>query len=200
MGQRVQRGFSRRTLLIGGAVSVILAAGAAGVVMTTAPALLPWTLDPTDPRVTLEDVEREVTRRYSVPDIAPSSLAGMLANGNVTLLDVRTQEEFDAGHLPGAIRVEPGTAAEDIIRLHRDRLDDGPVVFYCAVGVRSSQMMAQTMRQIAPLAGAGVYNLRGGVFRWTADGRSMVRDGAKGATHPFNEDWGQLLTRTLPRP
>lgn len=189
--------FSKRTLLIGGGVSIVAVAGVTGVVVTTAPALLPWTLDPSDPRVSLEDVEREVTRRYHVPDIAPTALAGMLASGKVTLLDVRTQEEFDAGHLPGAIRVEPGTKADDIIKLHRDRLGDGPVVFYCAVGLRSSQMLAQTMRQITPLAKSGVYNLRGGVFRWTADGRSMVRDGAQGTTHPFNEDWGRLLDRTV---
>lgn len=196
----MRTGLSRRKLLIGTAASMVLAAGIAGVVLTAAPALLPWTLDPTDPRVTLEDVEREVSKRYGVSDVTSSSLAGMLASGNVTLFDVRTREEFEAGHLAGAIRVELGTTAEDIIKLYRDRLDDGPVVFYCAVGVRSSHMMVQTMRQIAPLASAGVYNLRGGVFRWTADGRSMVRAGERGTTHPFNEDWGRLLNRTVKGP
>ena len=171
---------SKRKLLIGVAVSVVLAASSASSVLIAAPALAPWRLDPSNPRVSLEDVERKVIRRYRMPQITPASLAEMLANGNVTLLDIRTREEFDAGHLPGAIRIEPGATAEEIIKLHGDRLDDGPVVFYCAVGVRSSRMMVQTRRQVAPLARYGAYNLRGGVFRWTADGRPMVRGGEQG--------------------
>jgi rhodanese-related sulfurtransferase len=197
MGQYVLTRLNKRKLLLGVAASIVLGASSAGSVLIAAPALLPWTLDPTNPRVSLEDIERKVIRRYRMPQITPASLAEMLANGKVTLLDVRSREEFDAGHLPGAIRVEPGATAEEIIKLHGDRLDDGPVVFYCAVGVRSSRMMVQTRRQIAPLARYGAYNLRGGVFRWTADGRPMVRGGEQGVAHPFNDDWGELLARTL---
>lgn len=197
MGPSVLTRLIKRKLPLGVAVGVVLASMSASSVLIAAPAFLPWTLDPTNPRVSLEDVERKVIRRYRMPQITPSSLAEMLANGNVTLLDVRTREEFDAGHLPGAIRVEPGATAEEIIKLHGDKLDDGPVVFYCAVGVRSSRMMVQTRRQIVPLARYGAYNLRGGIFRWTADGRPMVRGGEQGVAHPFNQDWGELLARTL---
>jgi rhodanese-related sulfurtransferase len=193
------RTMTKRAILFGAMFGVVLAAGTAGLVWTASPALTPWTLDPTDPRVTLEDVEREVIRRYPVPEVASSTLAAMMARNQVALFDVRTQEEFDAGHLPGAVRIEPGSSASDILALHRDRLDDGPVVFYCAVGVRSSQVMMTTLRQIAPHASAGVYNLRGGVFRWTADGHSLVKGGEPGHAHPFDDNWGQLLARTAPR-
>ncbi len=160
----------------------------------------PWWLDPADPRVSLEDVEREVAQRYPVPDIAPATLAGMLAGGKVVLFDVRTEEEFTAGHLPDAIRVEPGMGAEEFLSLHRERLDGAPVVFYCAVGVRSSQMMMRTLERIVPHAGKGVFNLRGGIFRWTADGRVLVRGNKPGQAHPFDEGWGKLLTRSTARP
>ncbi len=188
-----------RMLLIAAFAGAVLAAGAAIVVSAASPALAPWTLDPTDPRVSLDDVEREVIRRYPVADIAPSTLAAMLSRGEATLFDVRTQEEYEAGHLPGAIRIEPGSSAADILAAHRDKLDDGPVVFYCAVGVRSSRIMMASLRQIAPHARAGAYNLRGGVFRWTADGRALVKGAAPGEVHPFDENWGQLLARTTPR-
>jgi rhodanese-related sulfurtransferase len=194
---------TKRALLIGAAGGLALAAGAAVLVTAAAPTLRPWTLDPTDPRVSLEDVEREVIRRYPVPDIVPSALAAMLSRGEATLFDVRTAEEYEAGHLPGAIRIEPGSSAAEILAAHRDKLDDGPVVFYCAVGVRSSRVMMATLREIAPHAKAGAYNLRGGIFRWTADGRTLVT-GAEpgrpsGQPHPFDDNWGQLLARTLPR-
>lgn len=189
----------KRALLIGALAGAALAAGAAILVSQASPSLAPWTLDPANPRVSLEDVEREVIRRYPVPDMAPSTLAAMVARGEATLFDVRTLEEYEAGHLPGAIRIEPASSAADILAAHRDRLDDGPLVFYCAVGVRSSQIMMATLREIAPHTRAGAYNLRGGIFRWTADGHALVRGAAPGKPHPFDENWGQLLARITPR-
>ncbi len=190
---------NRTRLLVAAATATTLAAGAAILVVTAQPRLAPWTLDPTDPRVSLDDVEREVARRHPVPEVEPAGLAAMLGRGEAMLFDVRTQEEFDAGHLPGAIRIEPGSSAAEILSLHRDRLGDGPVVFYCAVGVRSSQLMTATLKQIAPHAGGGVYNLRGGIFRWAADGRALVRVDGPGKAHHFDASWGQLLARTTPR-
>jgi rhodanese-related sulfurtransferase len=187
-----------RTLAVAAAVTGALLAVALTSPLMTVPG--PWRLDPADPHVSLEDVEREVAQRYPVPDIAPATLAGMLAGGKVVLFDVRTEEEFAAGHLPDAIRVEPGMGAEEFLRLHRDRLDGAPVVFYCAVGVRSSQMMMRTLERIVPHADKGVFNLRGGVFRWTADGRALVRGNRPGQAHPFDEGWGKLLTRSTTRP
>jgi rhodanese-related sulfurtransferase len=185
---------------MGAAATIVAAATAATMAWNPVQVPGPWRLDPADPRVSLADVEREVARRHPVPDIVPEALAPMLASGDVVLFDVRTEEEFSAGHLPGAIRVEPGMDAAEFLRLHRDRLGDAPVVFYCAVGMRSSQMMMRTLERIAPHASAGIYNLRGGIFRWTADGRALVREGAPGQAHPFDEAWGQLLGRSVARP
>ncbi|WP_284180068.1 rhodanese-like domain-containing protein [Rhabdaerophilum sp. SD176] len=175
-----------------------MAAAAYGGLPALSPNLRPWTLDPTDPRVSLEDVEREVIRRYPVDDVLPSTLAAMVARGDVTLLDVRTQEEFESGHLAGAIRVEPGSSAEDILRQHQTRLKGRPVVFYCAVGVRSSQVLMQSLRELVPHTDGRLYNLRGGVFRWTAEGRPLVSGNKPGKAHPYDKDWGQLLSRTVP--
>ncbi len=135
--------------------------------------MAPGLLDPANPRVTLDDVEREVVRRYRVDEVSVPTLATMLAAGTVTLFDVRTQAEFEAGHLPGAIRIEPGSSAEAILREHREKLARQAVVFYCAVGVRSSHVLMETLRELAPHAGGRLYNLRGGVFRWAAEGLSL---------------------------
>lgn len=53
-------------------------------------------------------------------------LADGMAAGDVIVLDVRPEEEFRAGHLPGAINVP----LEDIDQLSLDR-DDGEMVVYC---------------------------------------------------------------------
>ncbi len=193
------RGMSVRMILLGTAGGLGLAAFALGLSSTAWPSLRPWTLDPTDPAVSLADVEREVLRRYPVPYLSASGLDAIKARGRVTLFDVRTADEFATGHLPGAIRIEPGSSATEILARYRDRIDAGPVVFYCAVGVRSSRMLMATLREIAPHAKGGVYNLRGGVFRWTAEGRGLVRGAEPGDVHPFDENWGRLLARTLDR-
>lgn len=177
---------------------LLMAAAVFGGLFALSPTLRPWTLDPTNPRVTLEDVEREVIRRYPVDDVLPSTLAAMVANGDIALLDVRTKEEFELGHLAGAIRIEPGSSAEEILRLHQAHLMGRPVVFYCAVGVRSSQVLMQTLRELAPHTDGRLYNLRGGVFRWTAEGRPLVSGNKPGKAHPYDKDWGQLLSRTVP--
>jgi rhodanese-related sulfurtransferase len=191
-----------RWTLLGLTVGVLLlAAGAVSLTPRIAPSLAPWTLDPADPKVSLEDVEREVIRRYPVADVTSATLASMIGRGDVTLFDVRTPEEFDSGHLLGAIRVEPGSGADQILNLHRDKLRDRPVVFYCAVGVRASDVMMRSLKQLAPHANAGVYNLRGGLFRWTAEGRALVRannpDAGPGKAHHFDDRWKLLLARTI---
>lgn len=192
-------GMKPRMLAIGlGAGLLMMAAIAFGGLFALSPSLRPWTLDPTDPKVTLEDVEREVIRRYPVDDVLPATLAAMVAKGNVALLDVRTEEEFALGHLPGAIRVEPGSSAEEILRQHQAILKGRPVVFYCAVGVRSSQVLMQTLRELAPHTDGRLYNLRGGVFRWAAEGRPLVSGNKPGKAHPYDKDWGRLLSRTVP--
>jgi rhodanese-related sulfurtransferase len=158
----------------------------------------PSILDPTNPKITLEDVESEIIRRYPVDDVSASKLASMMATSPVTLFDVRTREEFEAGHLPGAIRIEPGSSAKDILSAHRDKLGGQPVVFYCAVGVRSSQVLMQTLRELAPLTRGQIFNLRGGVFRWAAEGRVLVKGDEPGKPHPYDANWGKLLARTVP--
>lgn len=77
------------------------------------------------------------------------------------LIDVRTPEEFNSGHIPGAINI-------DVQALHR-RLKDVPrdraVVLYCRSGNRSNQA-ARLLRQAGYTE---VYNL-GGIGEWRAAG------------------------------
>ncbi len=170
----------------------LIVAGIAGLTLNVVPRP-PWALDPTDPGVTLADVEREVGRFYGKPEISATDLRKRLSGKRIALFDVRSAEEFAAGHLPGAIHVDPDTTADGFLAAHLDKLQGREAVFYCAVGVRSAVLMQR-------LAGAGrmpaeAYNLRGGIFRWVADGGSLAAASGPGAPHPYNAAWGQLLHR-----
>jgi rhodanese-related sulfurtransferase len=189
-----------RHVVMGALLGAILAMAVVWLLESAPAHLKPWTLDPADPAVSLSDVEQEVIRRYATRDITPASLAQKLDAGEVVLFDVRTEEEFASGHLPGAIRVDPQTRAEDFLARFGDVLPDKMVVFYCAVGVRSSQLLVRLTDEVARRAPRGAYNLRGGTFRWSAEGRRLVAGDQPGQPHPFDKNWGKLLERTLKNP
>lgn len=155
-------------------------------------------LDPTNPATTLSDVESTVSRRYPVAEIAVTDLEAALPDPSTVVFDVREATEYAQSRIPGAVRIDPGLSAEAFLARHGKDVAGKRVVFYCAVGVRSG-IMAQRTEQIATQSGAaGVYNLRGGIFRWHATGGALLSDGGPAATvHPYDASWRQLLERTL---
>lgn len=62
-----------------------------------------------------------------------------VAQEGALLLDVRSEEEFAAGHLPGAVNVPVTQLAARLETLGDKRR---PIVVYCAAGVRSTRAAA----------------------------------------------------------
>ena len=154
-------------------------------------------LDPTNPALTLSDVERTVSRLYPVPEITAPALESSLPKGDVVLFDVREREEYDLSHLPGAIHVDPDLDADEFLRLHGKQLAGRRAVFYCAVGVRSG-IMVDRLNKAAAKGAANAANLRGGIFRWHAEHRPITSDsGPATRIHGYDASWQQLLNRTL---
>lgn len=94
--------------------------------------------------------------------INPDSYAERFGSGVAhALIDVRTPEEFNSGHIPGSLNINVETLADRLDEIPRDV----PVVLYCRTGSRSA-MAAQI------LVNAGfeaVYDL-GGIQTWVAEG------------------------------
>jgi len=87
----------------------------------------------------------------------------------LVVLDVRTPEEYNQGHLAGAINVD--FYAEDF-SAQLDQLDKAvPYVLYCKSGNRSGQ----TAPIMADLGFAEVYEIEGGVDAWAAAGQPLER-------------------------
>ncbi len=157
-------------------------------------------LDPANPRLSLAGVERAVSSMYPLPEISTAELAGKIESGEVVLFDVRELAEFETSHLAGAIHVEPNMDAKSFLMDHGTQIENRTVVFYCAGGVRSGRMLERLLNEIAAYRPAAVYNLRGGIFRWFADGHHVVdARGTNYKIHPFDSAWNELLQRTLAR-
>jgi rhodanese-related sulfurtransferase len=168
---------------------------AAPLLAPAAAQAFPWRSglpDPSDPRTSLDAVERAVARLIPVAEITPRALAARL--GEVVLFDVREAEEHAMSRLPGAIRLDPGMAAAAFRATHGTAVTGREVAFYCAVGWRSGRLLERVGPLLAAAPPAQAWNLRGGVFRWRAEGLPL-EGGAE--VHHFDQGWGRLLARTL---
>lgn len=121
--------------------------------------------------------------------ISTSELADWLSSNRKAplLLDVRTVEEWNVSHLPGARRIEPNATAENAAK---GLTKETPIVTYCAVGYRSGEV-AERLR----VAGfTNVRNLEGSIFQWANEHRPLVHENASVTqVHPYNRLWGRLL-------
>ena len=92
--------------------------------------------------------------------ISQEEAKAMMDEGGVLILDVREQDEYDAGHIPGALLLPVGsitqTAAEALIPQK-----DTPVLVYCRSGNRSKTASAA----LAGLGYTRVYEF-GGITTW----------------------------------
>lgn len=95
-----------------------------------------------------------------VRDVTPRELAERLARGDdLVLLDVREPHEQAIARIPGARLLPLGTLGEAIDTLPRER----DIVILCRSGVRS----ARAVRQLQGTGFTRVWNLAGGLLRWS---------------------------------
>jgi molybdopterin/thiamine biosynthesis adenylyltransferase/rhodanese-related sulfurtransferase len=104
----------------------------------------------------------EVIRQIKsqVREVDPAEVSEHLGNG-ITLVDVRESEEWDRGHLPGAVHVPRGYLESRIEGAVKDR--DARVVLYCASGQRSA-LAAHTLEEL--LGYTNVSSMTGGITLW----------------------------------
>lgn len=95
----------------------------------------------------------------------------LIDSGDIVLIDVREQEEWDEGYIEGATRI----SVNDIINMSAvdDLPKDQPIVFYCAAGVRSA--LASELAASVGVAGP-LYSMEGGFDAWKKAGHPTAQD------------------------
>jgi rhodanese-related sulfurtransferase len=96
----------------------------------------------------------------SVPTV---DVASVPADG--VLLDVREQDEWEAGHASGAVHIP---MSEFVARIG-ELPEAEPLYVVCRVGGRSAQVVQYLVAQ-----GREALNVDGGMFAWEAAGRGLV--------------------------
>jgi rhodanese-related sulfurtransferase/glyoxylase-like metal-dependent hydrolase (beta-lactamase superfamily II) len=96
-----------------------------------------------------------------VPLLEPPAARDAIADG-AAILDVREPDEFQSGHIEGAVNVPLGSLEKNIDKVPRGR----PIVTYCRIGERSTSAVS-----ILERAGIGdLLNVKGGIVGWRQQG------------------------------
>ena len=99
-----------------------------------------------------------------------AATARQLVDDGAAMVDVRTTQEWNAGHAPFATHVQLTDLARRMNRIPRNRT----VVVVCRSGNRSRR----ACKQLAA-SGYDVVNLRGGMSAWARIGQPVVDRGGR---------------------
>jgi len=102
----------------------------------------------------------------AIREIHPAEAQQRHAAG-ATLIDVREQVEWDAGHIPGALFLPLGRLDQEIAAAVPDK--DTEIIMQCRSGARSARGTAQ----LQALGYTNVVNMAGGILEWEAQGRPV---------------------------
>jgi rhodanese-related sulfurtransferase len=100
---------------------------------------------------------------WDVPTVDPRELPE-----GALLLDVREGEEWNAGHIEGALHVPMNTLPNKLAYEPGVITPDVAIVVVCKMGGRSAQVTAWLNQQ-----GYNAVNLDGGMLAWAQAGRPM---------------------------
>jgi rhodanese-related sulfurtransferase len=102
--------------------------------------------------------------KKNVTEISAQDAAAKLKSGEVVIVDVRDKDEWDEGHIPGALHISRGTIELDIEEKVPDT--DAMIICHCGGGGRSA-LAAESLQKM------GYKNIRsmdGGFKAWKAAG------------------------------
>lgn len=97
--------------------------------------------------------------KNGVKKITAKEAKELMDAGGVTVVDVRRQDEYDEGHVPGAVLVTNETIGEEAPGLLPDR--EAVILVYCRSGRRS----AEAAEKLVGLGYENIYDF-GGILDW----------------------------------
>ena len=105
----------------------------------------------------------------AIKKVDPVKFSEVIAQPGVIILDVRTPEEFNAGHITNAINInlEGYDFSSEVSKLDKN----ATVAVYCRSGNRSGV----ATDQMAEIGFTDMYDMQGGIVDWEAAGGPVVK-------------------------
>lgn len=118
---------------------------------------------PAEAAAPVEQAQEEALDLASLPrDLDVQTSAELAQRSDVVILDVREQDEWDAGHIPGALFIPMSEIQGRVSEVPTDKT----VIVQCRSGNRSSQVTDFLQQQ----GFTNVRNMAGGLNEWQAAG------------------------------
>ena len=102
--------------------------------------------------------------KKNITEISPQDAATRSKSGEAVIVDVRETDEWDEGHIPGALHLSRGTIELDIEEKVPD--PNAMIICHCGGGGRG----ALATESLQKMGYKNVRNLAGGFKAWKADG------------------------------
>jgi len=105
----------------------------------------------------------------AIKKVDPVEFSEVISQPDVIILDARTPEEFNAGHIANAINInlEGSDFSSEVSKLEKN----ATVAVYCRSGNRSGV----ATEQMAELGFTYMYDMQGGIVDWEAAGGPVVK-------------------------
>jgi rhodanese-related sulfurtransferase len=117
-----------------------------------------------------------VAEAQTTTELTPAGARELATDGGAQIVDVRSDAEHTAGHVPGAAHIPLASLSPDAAgELDRSR----PVIFICRSGDRS-ELAAAAFRA----SGWDSHSVAGGLLAWAGDGLPLEPEGAEVAARP----------------
>lgn len=100
-------------------------------------------------------------------NVSPEQVALLLDRGEIVVIDVREEWEYEKGHIPGALLLPLGSLKDRMGEIP----EEGPVVLVCRSGNRS----AQAFRFLRQQGFTNIHNMAGGMLAWESAGLPIVQ-------------------------
>ena len=116
--------------------------------------------DPKRQTSTMEDLVNQI--KQNITEIDPQKAKDIMTNSSVTIIDVREENEFNAGHIDQAVLLPRGVLEFKIDSIAELADKSAAIIVYCATGKRSA-LSANTVQNMGY---TNVLSIAGGYEAW----------------------------------
>ncbi len=116
-----------------------------------------------------QDLNSNLDIRPGTMNITPGDADALLQNGSgLVIIDIRTPQEYQSGHLEGALNID--YYSDEFLDTLKSLDRNSTYIIYCRRGIRGGAALGM-MRD---MGFKDVYNILGGLAQWAQDGRPMI--------------------------